>query len=122
MIRIRRLWRRNWPLRGRLHGYRLLFRVTNGIGRLRFLQGQRLRQHHLDGCSYVEEKIVGAREQHERCYEADSAADTRSDDRVFCFGAEDRRGCRGAKGWSSDSPGGKVGSDFRLRLPDRVAD
>ncbi len=122
MIRVRLLLRRDRTLRDRLHRDRLWFGVTSGIGRRRFLQSQWLLQRHLNRCSYAQEKIVRTGEQHERCHETGRAADTRADDRVFGFRAEDRRGCRAAKGRYSDAPGREVGGDFRLRLPNGVAD
>ncbi len=122
MIGVGQLRRRHRTLRDRLHRDRLRFGVTSGIGCRRFLQSQRLLQGHLDRCSYVQEKIVRTGEQHERGDETDRAADTRADDRVFGFRAEDGRGYRAAKRRSSDAPGREVGGDLRLGLPDRVAD
>lgn len=76
------LWRYRMPGDG-LYRYLLLRRISNCVGDLRFLEEQRLPQYHFYRRSNVEEKIVRAGEQHERRYEADSAADCRTDDGAF---------------------------------------
>lgn len=103
----------DWVLRG----------LADCLGDLVLLQRHGLPQHHLNGCTHVEEEVVRAGNYYQRRDQADGSSHRCPNDRAFPFIWWNTQAGRKTSGRRSRTTGGKrAGNGTVLRTGDRVSD